>query len=616
VPADRALAAPPAEAGPFLVPRPSPLARLEDLFASLLLSAMVVLPLAEILLRRLGTSGIPGSIPFVQHLTLWVGMLGGAIAARENRMLALATGALLPEGPVRRVSLVLASAVAAAVTALLFVGAVELVRLERETGAIIAVGIPTWVGQLALPVAFGLIAWRTAWHASPRWGVRLIPLAAMVAGAWLAWTMPAEAMASWRGAALVAIVVAAALGAPIFTVLGGFAAVLFLSQAIPVGAILVETYRLAVNPTLPSIPLFTLAGFLLAEGRASERLLRVFRAWLGWMPGGTAVACTLLSAFFTIFTGGSGVTILALGGLLLPALLKDGYPERFSLGLLTSAGSLGLLLPPALPLILYAIVAEVPVEHLFRGGILPGLMLIALMCALGYRAGRTLPGPRPAFQPREAMAALWDAKWELLLPVVVLVGLFSGWATLVEASALAALYAFTTQVFVHRDLSIGRDFRRVFADCVVTVGGVLVILGVAVGFANYIIDANLPAQLLAWTEAHVGSKLVFLLGLNVFLLVVGCLMDIFSATFVVVPLIVPIGQAFGIDPVHLGIIFIANLELGYLTPPVGLNLFLASYRFKRPMSDVTAAVLPMLAVRAIGVLLVTYLPWLTTLLLP
>ena len=616
MPADQTPAAPPADAGAFVAPRPSALARLEDLVASVLLAAMVVLPLAEIVLRRLGTSGIPGSIPFVQHLTLWVGFLGGAIAARENRMLALATGALLPEGTVRRVALVLASAVAAAVTAMLFVGAVELVRMERQSGGVIAIGIRTWMGQLALPIAFGLIAWRTVWHASPGWAVRLVPLAAMIAGAWLAWAMPAEAVDSWRWAAVLAIVVAGALGAPIFTVLGGAAAILFLAQAIPVGAILVETYRLAVNPTLPSIPLFTLAGFLLAEGRASERLLRVFRAWLGWMPGGTAVACTLLSAFFTIFTGGSGVTILALGGLLLPALLKDGYPERFSLGLLTSAGSLGLLLPPALPLILYAIVAEVPVEHMFRGGILPGILLVALMCAMGARAGRALPGPRPPLQTGEAMAALWHAKWELLLPVVVLVGLFSGWATLVEASALAALYAFITQVFVHRDLSIVRDFRRVFADCVVTVGGVLVILGVAVGFANYIVDANVPAQLLAWTEAHVGSKFIFLFGLNVFLLIVGCLMDIFSATFVVVPLIVPIGLAFGVDPVHLGIIFIANLELGYLTPPVGMNLFLASYRFKRPMSEVTVAALPMLAIRAVGVLFITYLPWLTTALLP
>jgi tripartite ATP-independent transporter DctM subunit len=616
VASDHAPAAPPAEAGPFVPPRPSLAARVEDLFVSLLLAAMVVLPLAEIVLRKLGTSGIPGSIPFVQHLTLWVGMLGGAIAARENRMLSLATGALLPEGPVRRVAGVFAAAVAAAVTAMLFMGAVELVRLERESGAIIAAGVPTWVGQLALPVAFGLIAWRTAWHASSRWGGRAIPIAAIAAGAWLAWAAPAEAIAAWKWAALAVIVVAATLGSPIFTVLGGAAAVLFLSDAIPVGAILVETYRLAVNPTLPSIPLFTLAGFLLAEGRASERLLRVFRAWLGWMPGGTAVACTLLSAFFTIFTGGSGVTILALGGLLLPALLKDGYRERFSLGLLTSAGSLGLLLPPALPLILYAIVAEVPVEHMFRGGILPGVLLIVLLCVMGYRAGRRLPEARHPFEAGEAMAALWKAKWELLLPVVVLVGLFSGLATLVEASALAALYAFVTQVLVHRDLSIGKDFRRVFADCVVTVGGVLVILGVAVGFANYIVDANVPARLLAWTEAHVHSRLVFLLGLNLFLLVVGCLMDIFSAIFVVVPLIVPIGQAFGVDPVHLGIIFVANLELGYLTPPVGLNLFLASYRFKRPMAEVTVASLPFLAVLGIGVLLITYLPWLTTALLP
>ncbi|MCU0257336.1 MAG: TRAP transporter large permease subunit [Vicinamibacterales bacterium] len=410
---------------------------------------------------------------------------------------------------------------------------------------------------------------------------------------------------------MLAVIVAGLLGTPIFAVLGGVAALLFLAQSVPPAAILVETYQLSVNPTLPAIPLFTLAGFLLAEGKASDRLLRVFRAWFGWLPGGTAVVCILVSAFFTVFTGGSGVTILALGGVLLPLLLRDGYGDRFSLGLLTSAGSLGLLFPPALPLILYGIVSQTPIEDLFIGGMVPGLLLLGLVAGYGVRQGLRAGTGHVQFAPREAVAAAWHGKWELALPVVILVVIFTGWATLVEASALAAFYAFVTQAFVHRDLSLRRDVGRVFADAVTTIGGVLIILGGAVGLTNYLVDADVPGRLLAWTQAYVDSRLVFLLGLNLFLIVVGCLMDIFSATFVVVPLIVPLGLAFDVHPVHLGIVFIANLELGYLTPPVGLNLFLASYRFKRPLMEVVRAVLPWLALRAAGVLLVTYVPWLT-----
>ncbi|HWP65815.1 MAG TPA: TRAP transporter large permease subunit, partial [Candidatus Limnocylindria bacterium] len=418
-----------------------------------------------------------------------------------------------------------------------------------------------------------------------------------------------EGRAAWPG--LVTLAAAAALGAPIFAILGGAAALLFMTEGVGPVAILIETYQLAVKPTLPSIPLFTLAGFLLAEGRAPERMLRCFRALVGWMPGGTAVVCAAVCAFFTIFTGGSGVTILALGGLLLPALLRDGYRERFSLGLLTASGSLGLLLPPALPLILYAIVAEIAPEDLFIGGIVPGLLLVGLVAAWGVQEAVRAGVPRTRFDAREAVAALWATKWEILLPVVVLVAIFGGYATVVEASALAALYAFVVQAFVHRDLEL-RDVGRVLVDCVTTIGGVLVILGVAVGLTGYLVQADVPGRLLEWTQAYIGAQWVFLLALNLFLLVVGCLMDIFSATFVVVPLIVPLGQAFGVHPVHLGVIFIANLELGYLTPPVGLNLFLSSYRFNRPLAEVAVASLPMLAILGLGVLLITYVPWLTT----
>jgi C4-dicarboxylate transporter, DctM subunit len=461
-----------------------------------------------------------------------------------------------------------------------------------------------------LPLGFALIAARIVWRASPRWSGRLLASTGLLV-AFILMRSPTlmEALPAWP---LLGLVIAAGLlGAPIFSILGGAAVVLFMIDGVTPAAVLIETYQLSTSPTLPAIPLFTLAGFLLAEGGASARLLRVFRAWFGWIPGGTAVVCAVLCSFFTVFTGGSGVTILALGGLLFPALLADGYPERFSLGLLTASGSLGLLLPPALPLILYGIVAQLPIEDIFIGGILPGVILTSMIAAWGVREGIKSKTRRQAFALGEAGAAVWAAKWELAMPFIVLGVLFSGVATAVEASAVTALYALFVQTIVHRDVSFRRDLLRVFAECVSVVGGVLVILGVAVGLTSYLISAQVPAHLLAWTQAHISSQVAFLFGLNLFLLVVGCLMDIFSAIVVVVPLIVPLGIAFGVHPVHLGIIFIANLEMGYLTPPVGLNLFLASYRFKRPLLEVARASLPMLAILGIGVLLITYVPWLT-----
>lgn len=585
----------------------------EEGLSALVLAAMVALPLAEIALRASVGRGIPGAQPFVQHGTLWVGFLGAALAARDGRLLALATVPFLPAGLPKLTAAIFASAVGATVATLLGLSSLELIGITREAGTIVAAGVPAWALQLVLPAAFAAVALRLAWRAGPTLAARGLAGLGVPLGLVLWWFGPRLAGApAWPGLAVV--LAGAALGAPIFAVLGGVAAWLYLVGDVTPAAMLVETYQLSVSPTLPAIPLFTLAGVVLAAGRSSERLLGVFRACFGWLPGGTAVVCAFLCSFFTVFTGGSGVTILALGGLLLPALLRDGYGERFSLGLLTASGSLGLLLPPALPLIVYAVVAQVPVENLFVAGILPGLLLTAMIAAWGVREGLRSATPRAPFVPRAAARALWAAKWELLLPAVVLAALLGGWATAVESAALAALYALVVQVGIHRDLS-PRSAVDVLAGCVVLVGSVLIILCVAVGLTGWLVDAQVPARLLEWTRAHVESKWVFLLALNGFLLVVGCLMDIFSATVVVVPLVVPIALAYGVEPIHLGIVFIANLELGYLTPPVGLNLFLASQRFERPLLEVARAALPMLGILAVGVLLITYVPQLTTALL-
>lgn len=596
--------------------------RAEGGFASLTLVAMVVLLSVEMVARALGT-GVPGSVPIVQHLTLWVGFLGAALAASEDKLLALATPTFLPAGKWRDISKVFALTVGAGVTLLLLRASWEFLSIEKEFGDEVALGIPVWVALLVLPVTFGLIALRLVWQAGVgdgwrRWLGWGCAAAGALFGAWigrlavLAEEDPDLVVIGsiWPGLLLLAV--AMLLGTPIYAVLGGAAVLLFIHDMVPISAVPVETYRLAVSPTLPAIPMFTLTGFLLAEGKSSERLVAVFRAFFGWIPGGTAVVAAVVCAFFTIFTGGSGVTILALGGLLFQALQSEGYRENFSLGLLTASGSLGLLLPPALPLILYGIVAGVPITDLFLGGLIPGLLLVGLVAAWGMREGIRSGAVKTPFALAAAGKAMWRAKWELFLPVFLLVVIFSSYATVVEASALGALYALIIQCFINRDLSIRHDLPRVIRQCVVLVGGVLIILSVAMGLTSYLVDAQVPSQLLELVQSHIESPLVFLLMLNIFLLLVGCLMDIFSATVVVVPLIVPLGAAFGIDPIHLGIIFIANLELGYLTPPVGLNLFLASYRFERPLLTVYRSAIPMLIILGIGVLLITYVPFLTT----
>ncbi len=603
---------PAAPSGPFARFR-SAFDRAEGGLAALALRAIVLLMVSEMVLRPLG-SGVPGALPVLQHLTLWLAFLGAALAASEGQLLSVATGELLPEGAPRRAAHVFAAAVGAGISALLARASWEFLISEKGAGEIVAYGIPVWVALLVLPVSLALIALRLVWRAGSS-GARAAAAVGLLAGLWIGVSPQLlEGAPLWP--IIVLLIAAMLLGAPLFAVLGGAALLLFLRDAVPMAAVPIETYRLAVSPTLPAIPLFTLTGFLLAEGRASGRLVAVFRSLFGFIPGGTAVMTAFVCAFFTIFTGGSGVTILALGALLYKTLQEDGYPARFSLGLLTTAGSLGLLLPPALPLILYGIVAEQPIERLFIGGILPGILMIGLIAAWGVRVGMKSGAGRQAFHGPTALRAIWEAKWELMLPVFLVVAILGGFATPVEASALSALYALVVQVFIHRDLKIGSDVPRVLRHTTVLIGGVLIILCVAMGFTSYLIDAQVPAGLLAFVQEHVDSPWVFLALLNVFLLIVGCLMDIFSATVVVVPLIVPLGNAFGIDPIHLGIIFIANLELGYLTPPVGLNLFLASYTFKKPLIEVYRAALPGLLILLLGVLLITYIPFLTTAFLP
>jgi tripartite ATP-independent transporter DctM subunit len=539
-------------------------------------------------------------------------MVGGAIAAREGRLLALSTVTAFLKPRLKNAARFFSGAFAAALTTILTVASYKFLLQQREAGNILAYNVPIWIPQAILPIGFAVIAIRLIVHSADRWKARIC--AALLAGAILAVTVwiPMDPTRLVLPAMLL-LLIATILGTPIFVTLGGAALILLWGDAIPIEMMPIRHYQQVTNASLPAIPMFTLAGYLLAEGGAAKRLVRVFQALVGHFRGGPAIATVLVCAFFTSFTGASGVTILALGGLLMPVLLTARYSEKNALGLLTGSGSIGLLFPPCLPVILYAIIANIEINDMFLGGILPGILMVIAAGVWGIMQSPTLTGSdKKLFQWSEAKTALWEAKWELLLPVVACIALFSGYATAVEASAITALYAFVVESIVYKDLSITRDLPRVMKECGLLVGAILLILGVALGFTGYLIQAQVPEQLISWVQSSVHSPLVFLLALNCFLLIVGCLMDIFSAIIVVVPLMIPIGTAFGIDPIHLGVIFLANLELGYLTPPVGMNLFLSSYRFNKPMSVVSKSIIPMLLVLLAGVLLITYIPFMST----
>ncbi len=407
------------------------------------------------------------------------------------------------------------------------------------------------------------------------------------------------------------IIAAALLGAPLFSIFGAGALLGFYTVGIDTSAVIIQMTQLVSAPALVAIPLFTFSGYMMAESKTPERLVRASQALFGWMPGGLAFVTLFACAFFTAFTGASGVTIIALGGLLYPILVKRNYPENFSLGIVTCGGSLGLLFPPSLPIILYGMVANVDVDKLFMAGLVPGMLLILMLAGYSIFVGRKNLTRIP-FNFRDLLTAVKGAGWELPLPILVLIGVYGGYTTASEAAAVCAFYIFVVEVFIYKDLKLTTDVPRVMRDSMVLVGGILVIVAVALGFTNFVIDQEVPMKIFALTKTYITSPLMFLVILNVFLLAVGCLIDIFSAVIVIVPIIVPIAMGYNIDPLHLGIIFLTNLEIGYLTPPFGLNLFLSSYRFKQPVAKVFVSVFPFIIILLIALMIITYVPSLST----
>jgi tripartite ATP-independent transporter DctM subunit len=570
--------------------------------AFVLLTAM---PLVDLLGRPLAGFHIPGSSTYTQQLTFYLAFLGGLLATWTGRHLTLSTAVLLPEGKARRGAEFLASCAAASVTAALTYASIGVVMAERQQGQKLSFGLPTWVSESVMPLALGCMSLVYVLKSSQSWRGRAGAVAVVGMVLSLGFVSPSDPV-MWGLSVL--LLASTLMGSPVFAAMSGLGMILFWRDATPVSAVTAEIYRLIASPTLPAIPLLTAMGFVLADTRAPQRLVRFFHALLGFMPGGVAVLVAAVCALFTAFTGGSGITIIALGGLVYPILLEAGYSERFSLGLVTASGSLGLLFPPSLPVILYSVVAKVPADQLFLAGMVPGGLLLLLVAIYGISTGWKIQSERHPFVLGEALAATWEAKWELSIPVVMGLLFATGFASLLESSAFAFAYTLVIACLIHRDLHPFRQLPEVLVKAAALVGAVLILLSCAMGLTSYLVDAQIPDQLLNVIEKGIHSPLVFLLVLNVVLLVLGSVLEIYSAIVVLTPLVIPLATAFGIHPVHMGIIFLANLELGFLFPPVGLNLFLSSSRFGKPMAALYRHVLPFLLILGIGVLLITYVP--------
>ncbi|MBN2051710.1 MAG: TRAP transporter large permease subunit [Spirochaetales bacterium] len=610
--------------------------KIEGIFAAAGITALVILPFLEIIVRGVFQSGIPAQSEYLYHLVIWVTFLGGMITSRQDKHLSISLAAHFSRGSRRSFILSIGSLLSSTVLTALFLSALSFILMAFDTGVKIGI-FPVRLALIIMPVGYLFMALRSVTREGIQGRMRWIgwagfplgllmglpPLTNLLFSLNVPYPLWIDGMLDgWYAffavctvPGILLLIAAAFLGIPLFVAISGIAYLLFARQFGAMEVIPNEAYTMLTSPSIPALPLFTLAGYILSESNAGKRLVRLFQAWFGWMPGGLVTASVLVCTFFTTFTGASGVTILALGALLAYILKEHGVGEEFSEGMLTASGSIGLLFPPSLPIILYGVVAGISIKDLFLGGIIPGFIMVAALAVMGVIHAVRKKVHLVPFNIKEAGQATLGALWEILLPLIIILGYFLGITTIVETGSIAVLYALVVEVFIHRDIRV-KDIPGVFLKSIPIIGGVLIILAAARGLSFFIVDARVPMRLTEWVAEHIQSKYVFLILLNLALLITGCFMDIFSAIMVVVPLIIPLAGLFDIHPVHLGIIFLANLELGYLTPPVGLNLFLASYRFEKTLPQVYHRVIPFFLVLLVMVLLITYVPMFSLMLVP
>jgi len=602
------------------------------------LSLLALLPIIELILHQFNKT-IPDARSVTVHLFLVSGFFAAMYTTKSAEHISITAIQYLKNERTKRLISAVCTFVVVFLLSIFLWNSISFIKFGLM-GKMVGI-IPDRVFTAVMPLGFAVMAVRFCLKLDS-WKKRIFAFLAMLFGFFAA--LPAIAKIIWgfeppepffslvnflydaafviRIPAIVFMVLAAFSGMPIFAAIGGISMIILQAAGREPDAAPIQVFSALTEMDIIAIPLFTLTGFFLSESKAGERLVRTFKALFGWLPGGMIIVTVIICAFFTSFTGASGVTILALGGILYTIMSKYKYTEDFSIGLLTSGGGIGLLFPPSLPIILVASTSNTILHFMnkevkynivdyFIGGIIPGIILVAAMIGTGFFLSRKVKIETEAFSYREALHSLKEAFFEILLPVILVAGYFSGRLTLLEASALSVIYVVVVEVFINKDIAF-TDIPKVFFKAVPIIGGILAILAMAKALSYAFVDSGVPESFAFWMQNVVNSKFVFLLLLNLALLVLGCLMDIFSAILVFLPLIVPLGNAYGIDPIHLGIIFIVNLEAGFLTPPVGMNLFLASYRFEKPFMQICRSVLPFLSIRLVVILLVTYVPWLST----
>jgi tripartite ATP-independent transporter DctM subunit len=592
---------------------------------------LALLPVADAVARIIFKTGIPASNGLMVHCLLVVGLVSGMVATKTEEHLSIALVANFGNPQTKQRFAIVHKLLSAFILTMVAWCGGSFVLIGLSPWRMIGF-IPNQIFGLIIPLGYAVMAFRFALSAPVREKGRILPVLALVLGT--LGSLPMLAKILWgfdvpdglyplidfwytlafylKVPGVVLLLVAALAGTPLFVIMGGLALLLIQASGGEVDVVANQVYTTLTKDSFIAIPLFTLVGFFLSESKAGERLVHTFRSLFSWLPGGMIIATVLICAFFASFTGASGVTILALGGILYTVLTSHvQYPERFSIGLLTSVGSIGLLFPPSIPIILVGTATMTNVFHVFLGGIIPGLILVIGVIIFSIISSMKTKIPVEPFNLHKALSALRGAAFEIVLPVLLIGGYFSGLLSLVEIGGVAVVYIFIVEVLIHRDIPF-RNLGQVFSKAIPIIGGVLSILALSQALSYYIVDTQAPEALVRWMQGAVKSKYLFLLLLNLSLLIVGCLMDIFSAILIVLPLIVPLGMAYGIDPVHLGIIFITNLEVGFLTPPVGMNLFLAAYRFNKPFVVICRYVFPFLLIQFLVVLLVTYVPWFST----